>query len=87
MSTSTYVILGIGILCVIEWLSSILDVIISDFKTQSNKVIWILLLIFVPPLGTILYMFMRDSQVIEKERPETGTITTIDRNDTGAKWF
>jgi len=62
----TLILMLIGIALAIQWVFSIIDVLSQRFKNDSNKIIWIIMLIFVPPIGTFLYMFMRESQVIKK---------------------
>jgi hypothetical protein len=39
------------------WVWSIIDVARHDFRSY-NKIIWLLLLIFIPPLGLLLYMLI-----------------------------
>jgi len=44
---------------------TLVDVIKSDFKRDVNKVIWILAIIFVSPIGSILYMIIGKKQKIK----------------------
>ena len=44
------------------WLYALADVIINNFREFSVKIIWILVLCFFPPLGTILYFLVGRSQ-------------------------
>lgn len=44
-----------GLLCLILWIWAIVDIINSRFREDSTKIIWILLVIFLPFLGTLLY--------------------------------
>lgn len=44
-----------GLLCLILWIWAIIDIINSRFREDSTKILWILLVIFLPFLGTILY--------------------------------
>jgi hypothetical protein len=39
----------------IAWLMALHDVLRNDFSTSRSKSVWILLLVFVPPLGLVLY--------------------------------
>jgi chromate transport protein ChrA len=41
---------------------ALIDVIKSDFKDSTNKIIWLLLIIFLPLLGAILYFLIGRSQ-------------------------
>ncbi len=45
----------LGILCLILWIWALVDIIQSRFREESTKVIWCLLVIFLPFIGTILY--------------------------------
>jgi len=65
----TIVLIGIGIF--ILWLIALIDVIITDFKNPSNKTMWIILLIFLPPLGAILYMIIGVQQRTGTNKPAT----------------
>ncbi len=72
---------------VVIWIFSLIDVIRSDFKNQNNKTIWMLLLIFLAPLGTILYQLIGKGQKQEyvscmiEDRP----VSNSDKN--GGKWM
>jgi ABC-type multidrug transport system permease subunit len=46
----------------IFWIYSLVDVIRSDFTNPRKKTMWLLLLIFLAPLGTILYLMIGRSQ-------------------------
>lgn len=46
----------------IFWIYSLVDVIRSDFTNSRKKTMWLLLLIFLAPLGTILYLMIGRSQ-------------------------
>jgi len=46
----------------IIWIYSLVDVIRSDFTNSRKKTMWLLLLIFLAPLGTILYLMIGRSQ-------------------------
>jgi ABC-type arginine transport system permease subunit len=50
----------------IAWVWAIVDILKNEF-TGYNKLIWILVLIFVPPIGVLLYLFIGKNQKITKE--------------------
>ncbi|QHL86451.1 hypothetical protein GU926_02930 [Nibribacter ruber] len=50
----------------ILWIWALVDVLKSDFKTDFEKIIWLLLVIFLPFLGWILYVFIGRSQRIKR---------------------
>ena len=45
----------VAILCLVLWIMAIVDIINSRFREENSKVLWILLVVFLPFLGTILY--------------------------------
>jgi hypothetical protein len=55
-----WVILGLSLF--VLWLIVIVDIVTSEFKTSSNKTVWMLLVIFLPLLGMLLYMILGSSQ-------------------------
>ena len=48
----------------IIWLYALADVIRNDFKQITTKIVWIINLCVVPPLGTILYFLIGRNQRI-----------------------
>ena len=54
----------IGLLCLILWVWALVDIINSRFREDSTRIIWILLVIFLPFLGTILYYAIGREQKI-----------------------
>lgn len=42
----------------ILWLLALVDVLRNNFKGQNEKLIWVLVVIFIPFLGPILYFFV-----------------------------
>jgi len=51
---------------VVLWLYVLIDILRHEF-TGSNKVIWLLLVIFIPILGQILYFIIGQKQKIKKK--------------------
>jgi phospholipase D-like protein len=49
----------------IAWIWSIFDILKNEF-TGYNKSIWILALIFFPPIGVLLYLFIGKNKKIPK---------------------
>jgi cation transport ATPase len=49
----------------IFWIVSLISAITSEFKKPSDKTMWILLLIFIAPLGAILYPIFSGNQKIK----------------------
>jgi len=52
----------IGLVIFIAWMSTIIDIVKSEFICPSNKTVWMLLVIFVPLLGMLLYFIFGHSQ-------------------------
>ena len=46
---------GIGIIGLAIYAYTIYDVVISNFANETDKLIWILIVILVPLLGTVLW--------------------------------
>jgi hypothetical protein len=45
----------IGFVVFIEWLSTLVDIVRSDFTSPSNKIVWVILVVLLPILGMFLY--------------------------------
>jgi uncharacterized membrane protein YhaH (DUF805 family) len=54
----------LGLLCIVLWIWALVDVINSRFREDSTKIIWCLLIIFLPFIGTILYFIIGREQKI-----------------------
>lgn len=52
----------IGIIVFIAWISTIVDIVRSEFETPSNKTVWMLLVILLPMFGMLLYYIFGLSQ-------------------------
>lgn len=55
----------IGVLSFFIWLGTLLDIITSEFKDPSNKIVWILLVLCLAPLGVILFFLIGRSQKVK----------------------
>ncbi|HAH36464.1 MAG TPA: hypothetical protein DCY95_02625 [Algoriphagus sp.] len=49
---------GIGIIGLAIYAYTIYDVVISNFANETDKLIWILIVILVPLLGTVLWFLI-----------------------------
>ena len=47
------------------WVWCIVDILRSDFRRDNDRVLWLLLVLLVPVLGTILYVMMSRDQKVE----------------------
>lgn len=61
-----YIIIGffliIAVALFVVWLGIIVDIIRSDFKDSNNKLLWIVLVIFLPLIGSLLYFAIGKDQ-------------------------
>ncbi len=53
---------AIGIALFVLWVISLMDVIKNDYQGQNTKVVWLLLLLLIAPIGTILYQTIGKKQ-------------------------
>jgi len=50
------------------WLLALLDILRSNFTQGINKLCWLLVVLFVPLIGPIIYFFMGRQQKIKERR-------------------
>jgi len=51
-----------GLLVLILWIWALVDIIKSRFNSDTTKIIWIVVVILLPLLGSILYLIIGRSQ-------------------------
>lgn len=56
------VVLAVFTVPTIIWLYALADVTVNTFETLALKIIWILALCFIPPVGTVLYYLIGRNQ-------------------------
>jgi len=44
------------------WIYALVDIVRSDFQGDSDKVIWLLLVVLIPFVGTVLYFAIGQNQ-------------------------
>ena len=49
----------------IFWIIALIDILKSDFRDTNGKIIWVLVDIFLPVIGSILYFLIGKSQKIQ----------------------
>lgn len=54
-----------GCLPLLLVLAALVDIIRSDFRDSNTKLIWVIIVIFVPVIGSILYFIMGSKQKIK----------------------
>lgn len=55
-----FLIIPVGI-----WLWALVDLLRSNFTNQINKLIWLILIVFLPILGVPLYYFLAEGQKVQ----------------------
>ncbi len=50
------------------WLWAFIEVLISNFKDTMTKILWIIVVIFVPLLGSIVYLLLGRSQRVSAKQ-------------------
>jgi len=58
------VLFGIFLIALPIW--AIVDIIRSDFKNPDNRILWVILIILLPIIGSIIYYYMRDGQKVAR---------------------
>ncbi|PJJ76031.1 phospholipase D-like protein [Thermoflavifilum aggregans] len=51
-----------GLLTLILWIWALVDIIRSRFESDTTKIIWIVVVILLPVLGSILYLIIGRNQ-------------------------
>ena len=54
----------LGLLVLLLPVIAIIDILRHDFKRESNKIIWVLVIFFLPLLGSILYFLIGERDKI-----------------------
>ncbi len=54
-----------AIVLFLVWLVTIIDIVRSDFKKDTDKIVWFLFVLMIPPLGPLLYLFIGRFQKTE----------------------
>lgn len=52
----------IGLLCLALWIFALVDIVNSRFRQDTTKIVWALVVIFIPFIGTILYYLIGREQ-------------------------
>lgn len=75
------VVILIGACIFLIWLSTLVDIIRSEFSDSSNKIVWFFLVLFLPFIGMILYAFIgtgqKKSAMSARERSQKDSLTRL----------
>jgi hypothetical protein len=58
-----------GCLPFILTIAALIDILRSEFRESNTKLIWVIIVIFVPVLGSILYFILGGSHKIKRPDP------------------
>lgn len=61
-TTEMLMIAFLAIIPLLIWLWALIDVLKSNFKDNTVKILWVLVIILLPVLGCILYLIIGRSQ-------------------------
>ena len=50
------VIVAFGLLVSLIWMWAIIDIVKGNFKKENDKLVWLILVVAIPAIGTIMYM-------------------------------
>ena len=48
--------------CFALWIYAIIDIVRGGFKSESDKIVWLVLVLLVPAIGTVLYYLIGQKQ-------------------------
>jgi len=68
-----FVAVGIAFIITILWILALIDILKSEFKDPNNKLVWIIVMIFLGPLGMIIYAAVGERQkarYVNKQKQE-----------------
>jgi hypothetical protein len=70
-----------GVFLSVAWLCILVDIIRSEFRDSSNKIVWILLVMLLPPLGMLLYLLIglgqKKGKISQKEKDQMELLSRI----------
>ncbi len=52
---------------IVLWISALIDILKSDFRGGSDKIVWLLVVVFLPLLGAALYFIIGKNQKIDRQ--------------------
>jgi hypothetical protein len=48
--------------CLALWVYAVIDIVRGGFKSEGDKIVWLVLVLLVPALGTVLYYLIGQKQ-------------------------
>ena len=65
-----YIFILIGIAILSLWIWIVMDIVRSEFKAENDKLVYLLLALLVPAIGSIVYLVHGQHQKLIEERDE-----------------
>lgn len=71
LGTNEIIILGIVFFLILPSIIlpiiTLIDLVRSDFKDNNNKIVWVIAIVFLPVIGSILYLVLsRNQKIIQR---------------------
>ncbi len=71
LGTNEIIILGIVFFLILPSIIlpiiTLIDLVRSDFKDNNNKIVWVIAIVFLPVIGSILYLLLtRNQKIIQR---------------------
>ncbi len=64
-----FLLIALGVVLFGSWLYAIIEIISDDYKSDTDKLLWFLLVFFLPFVGTIVYFLIgRDKVSLPPEK-------------------
>ncbi|MBD98895.1 MAG: hypothetical protein CMO34_03550 [Verrucomicrobia bacterium] len=60
------VVLFVGLMAILLPIIAIIDILRYEFRTESIKIVWVIVIFFIPLMGSILYFVMGKNDKIQK---------------------
>lgn len=73
MNYSTTLLLIILLMYIPFWLRVLANILKSEFKEPTNKIVWVMILIFLPIIGEILYESISPNQKKKRDKAKVNT--------------
>ena len=63
-------LIALGIAIFVSWLYAIIEIMTDEFKNDTDKILWFLLVFFFPFVGTIIYFAIGRNRISFPSEPE-----------------
>lgn len=65
LGTNELIIILLGLTLLILPIVALVDLVKSDFKDSTSKIVWAIIIVFMPILGSIIYLIFSKNQKVE----------------------